>query len=92
VTIDRIRDALRRQPFEPFTIRMADGTSCHVRHPDFLLVPPVRRPREIAFLVVPEGGAEDEFHTHWLNLALISEVVVPGMAELPAAPTEDNGA
>jgi hypothetical protein len=91
--LDRIRDAVRRQPFEPFTIRMADGTSCLVRHPDWLFIPPIKRPREIGFVVVPEGAAEDEFHTHWLNLALVSEVVVPGVAEMSQATpgSQDNG-
>ena len=48
--LDSIRDAVRRQPFKPFTIRMADGTSCFVRHPDWLLIPPIKRPCEIAFV------------------------------------------
>jgi hypothetical protein len=33
-----IRDALHRQPFEPFDIRLADGSSIPVRHPDFVAV------------------------------------------------------
>ena len=31
-----IRDALHKQPFEPFVIRLADGRSLPVPHPDFV--------------------------------------------------------
>ncbi len=33
-----IREALHKQPFEPFAIRLADGRSVAVRHPDFVAV------------------------------------------------------
>jgi len=33
-----IREALHRQPFEPFTIRLTDGRKLPVRHPDFVAV------------------------------------------------------
>jgi hypothetical protein len=33
-----IRQALHRQPFQPFTLRLADGRSLHVPHPDFVAV------------------------------------------------------
>lgn len=33
-----IREALRRQPFEPFSIRLADGRSIPVDHPEFVAV------------------------------------------------------
>jgi hypothetical protein len=33
-----IREALHRQPFEPFTIRLADGRAISVRHPDFVAI------------------------------------------------------
>lgn len=38
--VDSIREALRKQPFEPFTIRLADGRSEFVRHPEFVAVGP----------------------------------------------------
>jgi hypothetical protein len=67
--LDRIRDALARRPFEPFSIEMTDGTTCRVAGPEWLAIPPTRRVREIAFFSLPEGGRADEFHTHWLNLS-----------------------
>jgi hypothetical protein len=35
---DTIRDAIRRQPFVPFTLRMNDGREFHIPHPDYLAV------------------------------------------------------
>ena len=33
-----VREALRREPFEPFVMRLADGRSLEVRHPEFVAV------------------------------------------------------
>lgn len=33
-----IREALHKQPFEPFTIRLADGRSFFVPHPELVAV------------------------------------------------------
>jgi hypothetical protein len=40
--IQGIREALHRQPFEPFSIRLADGRSLPVPHPDFVAIGPRR--------------------------------------------------
>lgn len=37
-----LQEALHKQPFEPFSIRMADGRQLPVPHPDFLAVAPHR--------------------------------------------------
>lgn len=37
-----VREALHKQPFEPFTFRLADGRSLPVAHPDFVAVHPRR--------------------------------------------------
>lgn len=36
--IDGVREALREEPFEPFSIRLADGRSLPVMHPEFVAV------------------------------------------------------
>ncbi len=36
--IDGVREALRKEPFEPFSIRLADGRSLPVVHPEFVAV------------------------------------------------------
>jgi hypothetical protein len=35
---DELRDALRRQPFQPFRLAMIDGIGYEIRHPDLLWV------------------------------------------------------
>lgn len=35
---DTIREFARRQPFEPFVIRLSNGETHEVRHPECLLV------------------------------------------------------
>ena len=37
-----IREALHREPFLPFAIRLADGRSLPVPHPDFVALTPRR--------------------------------------------------
>jgi hypothetical protein len=36
--VDTIREAMRRQPFVPFKLRMNDGREYLVPHPDYLAV------------------------------------------------------
>ena len=33
-----LREAIQRHPFEPFAIRLADGRSVQVNHPEFIAV------------------------------------------------------
>jgi hypothetical protein len=40
--IQGIREALNREPFEPFSIRLADDRSLQVSHPDFVALGPRR--------------------------------------------------
>jgi hypothetical protein len=35
---EELRDAIRRQPFEPFRLVMTDGVGFDIRHPDLLWV------------------------------------------------------
>ena len=90
--VDGIRRALRIQPFRPFALKMVDGTVYTVAHHDWLMIPPVRRPREVGYFVITDPGTE-EYETHWIDLGLIAEVIVPpGPAASPAeAKTEGDG-
>jgi hypothetical protein len=38
MNIELVRVALHNQPFQPFDLRLADGRSLHVPHPDFVAV------------------------------------------------------
>lgn len=35
-----LREAIRRQPFQPFVVRLADGRSLTVNHPEYVAVGP----------------------------------------------------
>lgn len=43
MTIEKLREVLHAQPFEPFTMHVADGRSVPVKHPDFVSVYPAGR-------------------------------------------------
>jgi len=43
MTTEQLRSALRSTPFRPFTIRMADGRTFPVAHPDFVAQSPSGR-------------------------------------------------
>ncbi len=90
-TIDRIRAATHRQPFRPFSVKLVDGSLHTITNIDFVAIPPVERPREIIFFEeTPERG---RYETHWVNAALILDVIDDGEPE-PAMPgaAEDNRA
>jgi len=79
-TIEQIREAMHRAPFLGFDIRLVDGRSYHVPHPDFLAVPQTPRGRDLLF-------HDEKGHTHRLDLLLIVEIEeppVPGTAGPPA--------
>jgi hypothetical protein len=43
MTTEQLRAAHRSTPFRPFTIRMADGRTFAIAHPDFLSISPAGR-------------------------------------------------
>ncbi len=47
MTTEHLRSVLRASPFLPFIIRMADGRTFHVPHPDFVWIRPSS---DIAFI------------------------------------------
>lgn len=61
MNLEVLKAELRREPFEPFTMRLADGRGLVVRHPEFVAVTPRR------VIVVDEN---DE-HMHILEPLLI---------------------
>jgi hypothetical protein len=86
-TAEAIREAQRSQPFRP---RLIDGTEYEVSHPDWIAVPPTNRAREVLFFLVGDQYAEHE--RRWIDVGLISEVIIPPLP--PTAPrpgSEANG-
>ena len=89
-TAEMIREAKRSQPFRPFRLRLIDGTEYEVAHPDWISIPPERRAREVLFFVASDDDAENE--RRWIDIGLISEVIVPALPPTPSRPcTEANG-
>jgi hypothetical protein len=55
VTADQFRKAWKAQPFQPFTIHLADGRQMHVPHRDFVSMAPSGR---TASIVQPDDTFE----------------------------------
>jgi hypothetical protein len=90
-TAERIRDALHSEPFRPFDVKLVDGTTYTIRHPDWISVPPVKRPRDITIYEVGDNGNED-YTVRWININLVLKVSVPGPAAAsPAGQADGNG-
>jgi hypothetical protein len=83
VTIQQIRDALTRSPFEPFDLRLVDGRSFTIHHTDYLSVPPVRRPRHV-IVYTPIDDDPEDCRTHFIDPLLIVDLTIP--TTTPAAP------
>jgi hypothetical protein len=65
MTTDQLHAAHRAVPFRPFTIRMADGRSFHIPHPDFLWIMPPGR---------TVAAAHEDGVAHTLDLLLMTEI------------------
>lgn len=38
--VEHVRQAVHKEPFEPFAIRLSDGRSLAVKHPEFVAISP----------------------------------------------------
>lgn len=83
-TIEQIRDAMHKQPFRGFTVRLVDGRACQVKHPDFISVPVGPRGRDLVI--------HDQVGTHHVDILHVVEVEEPDPGELsPASQARGNG-
>jgi hypothetical protein len=80
MNIELVREALHSQPFLPFDLRLADGRSLHVRHPDFVAV----SSRRVVVIDSEDGGMSV------LEPLLIVSIETPAQAPSPTPP-EANG-
>jgi hypothetical protein len=80
MSIDSVRDALHKQPFQPFIIRLADGRSVYVAHPDFVAV----SPRQVHVISPVDESVS------WLEPLLIVSIEFVGAAKTAPAP-DGNG-
>lgn len=80
MNVEVIREALRKQPFRPFTFRLADGRELPIVHPDFVAV----SPRQV-IVVDPQDES-----VSWLEPLLIVSIEYAGTS--PGVPPSGNGA
>jgi hypothetical protein len=73
MTLNQYRQALTKQPFQPFRIVLVDGRSVTIVHPEFAAMDP--RGRELTFY-------EADGTQHFIEGMLVAEVIVPALAEL----------
>ena len=81
--VDQIRDAIHAQPFRPFALRLVDGTTHIVTHPEWVTIPPGRRPRDI-ICWVSRGNDAEQHRAHWVDVGLVTELIVPWAPAQPA--------
>jgi hypothetical protein len=91
--VESIRRAMHAQPFRPFGIKLANGEVYTIKHPDDISIPPVQRPREVIFHTATSEGSDD-YQTHWIDLGLVLEIIVPSESQATSAQpkAEGNGA
>lgn len=70
-----IRDVVKREPFRPFVLRLADGRALPVRHPDFVAFTP-------RLIIV---GFEDNTWT------VIEPLLIVSIDSLPDSESGGNG-
>jgi hypothetical protein len=72
MTVEQLKKAYSAQPFKPFDVRLADGRSIEVPHPEFLAMSPTGR---TVIIVRPDGDY------HVVDLLLVTDLVVHHSAE-----------
>jgi len=78
MTHDELREAARRQPFEPFRLILTTGATYEIRHPDLIMVG--RRSAIIGVTKDPEGTAYD-------RTIRVDLLHVVGIEDLPLSPS-----
>ena len=67
MTVQQLRAAHKAVPFQPFTVRMADGRSFHVPRPDYMNMSPGGRT-----VIIYEQNEGEDFSI--LDLLLMTEI------------------
>ncbi len=81
MTINTILEILHQQPFQPFSLRLADGRELYIPHPDFIAV----SPRRVVVI-----SSQDEALSI-LEPLLIFSIECPA-SRPPASPTQQGAA
>jgi hypothetical protein len=83
-TVEQVGNAMHAAPFRPFRVRLVDGRSYLVRHPDFVALPTAPRRRDIT--------VHDDDGPHWIDLGLVSELYLEASPSAAEPGAEGNGA
>jgi hypothetical protein len=78
---NQVREAVKAQPFRPFVVRLVDGRSYRIPHPDFAMLSPWGR--ELLFV-------GDDAGIHQIDVLLIVEIETPSPRPVQSGP-EGNG-
>jgi hypothetical protein len=79
-TRDQVRTAMRAQPFLPFAVKLADGRSFQVNHPEFIAASPNGR----------EMVIYDDAGMSLIDMRLVAEIRMMGPPD--PARSDGNGA
>jgi hypothetical protein len=77
-TREQVRNAMHQQPFRGFTIKLSDGLTFFIHHPDFISLPVAERRRDVA--------VHDREGTHLIDLLHVVEVMVPPLGDAASSP------
>jgi hypothetical protein len=75
MNVAAIQEVLHRQPFRPFTLRLADGRTVTVPHPDFVAV----SPRTVIVIQSDE------------SFSILEPLLIASIEGTPSTPTSTNG-
>ena len=70
MTIEKIKEAIRAEPFKPFFVNMADGRSFVVQHPEFIAVTGTGRT-----IVIADAQSDG---TELIDLLLVTSLTFAG--------------
>ena len=76
---ETIKEALSKQPFEPFTVRMGSGDVIPVRHPEFAFLTPSGR--TLYVVLVGADAPEGDEYTKILDTILIEAIDTKRLGE-----------
>lgn len=74
---DRIKQILKAEPFEPFTIYTGDGSTVDVLSREFAYLKPGGRTLEVSVPLVANAKDEGQFEEHRIDVFLITKVTSP---------------
>jgi hypothetical protein len=77
VSPERIRQALEKTPFEPFTVHTGDGKSVAVGSREFAYLYPGGRTLSVSVPLTRNAKEESDFEEHRIDVFLITKLTLP---------------